>query len=75
MIGNKLRQARILIKCSEEEIAKKLNMTIADYVEYENNLRKMTIGTLFDICITLNWNIMYFLEDKIKNSKNFGDIQ
>ncbi|MGV3278640.1 helix-turn-helix domain-containing protein [Rickettsiales bacterium LUAb2] len=65
MIGERLKQIRILNNISQEELASKLNMSLFEYNSYENDTVSIGIGTLMYIANVLNIEkISYFFNNE-----------
>lgn len=59
-IANNLRAERNRIKMTQEDVAKKLNITLRTYVSYEEDASTVKATTLYMLSKILNCNISDF---------------
>lgn len=65
-----LRLLRFKNKLSQEEIAKKLNITRQSYANWENNPIKLDLSQLLEIGNVMNEDILIFFNNYIAKCNN-----
>ncbi|MGN0929042.1 MAG: helix-turn-helix domain-containing protein [Alphaproteobacteria bacterium] len=61
LIGNRIKSKRIELGMTEEELAKKLSISVKDIKNIENGSQKFTVDFLAQMAYTLDINKVYLL--------------
>lgn len=61
-VGKKIKEKRISLKITQEELAKKLDITFQQIQKYENGSNRVSAGRLYKISKIFNTSINYFFK-------------
>ena len=61
-VGKKIKEKRISLKITQEELAKKLDITFQQIQKYENGSNRVSAGRLYKISKIFNISINYFFK-------------
>jgi transcriptional regulator with XRE-family HTH domain len=61
-VGQKIRQRRIVLGLSQQQIADKIGVTYQQAHKYERGLNRISAGRLYDIAKVLGVSVEYFFE-------------
>lgn len=61
-VGKKIKEKRIFLKITQEELAKKLDITFQQIQKYENGSNRVSAGRLYKISKIFNISINYFFK-------------
>ena len=74
-VGNKIRERRIFLKVTQENLANDINVSASFISDIENGRRKMSLETMIKISIALKTSLDYFVLDNVKDVKLKNNIK
>lgn len=74
-VGNKIKEARIMKGCSQEELSKHINRTFQQIQKYERGYNRVSASVLYDISQHLGYPVSFFFEGYADEPDNENDIQ
>jgi DNA-binding XRE family transcriptional regulator len=66
-IGARMREQRLALEMSQEQLGKKLGVSFQQIQKYENGKNRVSAGRLFDICKALNVSLASMFERDLKS--------
>lgn len=74
-IGDKIRERRMFLKMTQENLANDINVSASFISDIENGRRKMSLETMVKISIVLKTSLDYFILDNVNNVKIKNEIK
>lgn len=62
-IGNRLRQRRLLVGLSQEELAETIGVAFQQIQKYEHAINRISTGRLWDLAMALQCQVTYFFDE------------
>ena len=74
-IGDKIRERRMFLKMTQENLANDIDVSASFISDIENGRRKMSLETMVKISIVLKTSLDYFILDNVNNVKIKNEIK
>lgn len=72
-LGKKIKQRRLEIDLSQDELARQLGITFQQIQKYEGGTNRVSVSRLLDICRVLKVKPGYFLDDAADLREDGGE--
>jgi transcriptional regulator with XRE-family HTH domain len=73
--GEKLRAGRLMMRISQQDLAKALGLSFQQIQKYEKGINRMSAATLFQMATALKVDVLYFYEGLPRGAKNSKEIK
>lgn len=68
-VGSQLKQRRLLLEMSQEDLAKKVDLTFQQIQKYESGANRISASRLYEFSIVLDYPIEFFFSSWNKEEK------
>jgi DNA-binding Xre family transcriptional regulator len=70
-IGARMREQRLVLKMSQEQLGRELGVSFQQIQKYESGVNRVSAARLYSICRALNVSLSSLLEQATRRSKSF----
>ena len=71
IIGERLKKARVAKKLTQEQLAEKLDVSVAFLSKVERGKLRINLSRITEICDLLNVSLIYILTGTVSNAKDY----